>query len=156
MTIENRIRTFAAAVPAAALLLTLAACDAPPDDASTRADRDAPGLTLAAGQPTDLSLAGGSVRTRRPFLAVVQPVTKRNAEMLRVWPPHGVVVLNVPGGGAAAAAGLKADDVIIAVDGTPLKGVNDFRNRIDFASADRPLALTVVRGPVQVALQVRF
>jgi len=156
MTIENRIRTLVAAVPVAALLASLAACDVAPEDASARADRGASGLTLASEQPTDLSVAGGPLRARRPFLAVVEPVTKRNAELLRVWPPHGVVVLTVPGGGAAAAAGLRAHDVIVAVDGTPLKGVNDLRDRIDLASADRPLALTVVRGPVQVALHVRF
>jgi len=41
------------------------------------------------------------------------------------WSPRGVRVLAVPAEGAAAEAGLLADDRLLAIDGKPIAGLND-------------------------------
>jgi len=52
----------------------------------------------------------------------------------------------------AAAAGLQAEDVIVAIDGTPITGFEAVRERVE-ASPGEPLALTVERDGERVALE---
>lgn len=55
-------------------------------------------------------------------------------------------------GGAAEAAGFKAGDLIVSIDGTPVESFNDMQ-RIVGASADTELTFVVDRGGGQMTLQ---
>lgn len=53
--------------------------------------------------------------------------------------------------GAAAAAGFKVGDLIVAIDGNPVESFSDVQNVVYF-SADRPLTFTVQRDGAPVVL----
>lgn len=68
--------------------------------------------------------------------------------------PHlPVVVGKVIAGGPAAAAGLQAGDVIVAIDGRPVSEFMDFRNDIS-ARPGATVALDVRRGPADLKVEV--
>ena len=66
---------------------------------------------------------------------------------------HSPRIERLTPGGAAEAAGLKAGDVVVAVEGLPLAGATALIERVR-TSAGRPLALRVQRGAELVELQV--
>lgn len=43
---------------------------------------------------------------------------------------HGVIVQEVQPGGPAAASGIQANDIIVSIDGTQIKGINDLRRTL--------------------------
>lgn len=69
----------------------------------------------------------------RPHLGVeTQDITPALAQAFKLLPrATGALVLRVEAGSAAAAAGLAAGDILLAVDGTELAGVADLLARID-------------------------
>jgi len=71
-----------------------------------------------------------------------------------VWPP---VIGRVASDSPAAAAGLRTGDVIVSIDGRPVRHWEDL-DRAVAASSGRPLQLTVVHGGVteQVTIQPRL
>jgi serine protease Do len=63
---------------------------------------------------------------------------------------HGVVVQDVTG--AAERAGVQAGDVIVAVNNTPVKSVDELRNLID--KAGKSVALLVQRNDARIFIPV--
>ena len=99
---------------------------------------------------------GGAVK--RPWLgAKLQAVTVEIADSMGLKRPAGALIANVTPASPAAKAGLKAGDVIVAVDGQEVDDPNAF----DYRFATKPLggnaSLGVLRGghdlTVPVALQ---
>ena len=66
----------------------------------------------------------------------------------------GVLVTSVAAGTPAAAAGLKAGDVITTVNGTTVASVNDLRRSLAGAADD--VTLTIVRDRKDVTLKATF
>ena len=64
-----------------------------------------------------------------------------------------VLVGNVVGGSAAAAAGLMAGDEIVSIDNQPIRRARDLIDTVR-ASADKPLQFTVRRGDTELEVQV--
>jgi Do/DeqQ family serine protease len=101
------------------------------------------------------SAQGGSSVVRRPWLgAKLQAVTPEIADSLNLKRPTGALVANVTAKSPAARAGLRAGDLIVAVDGQPVDDVNAF----DYRFATKPLGgqaqLGVMRGGREVKLPV--
>src|SRR5436853_3566600 len=87
----------------------------------------------------------GGTAVKRPWLgARLQAVTSDLAESLGLKRPGGALIANVSPGSPAARAGLKASDLIVAVDGQAIDDPNAF----DYRFATRPLG-----GSAQVDVQ---
>ncbi len=73
----------------------------------------------------------------------------------RPLPPHArarlgresaVEIVEVAPGSPAERAGLRAEDLIVGIDGDPIERVDDVQRRMTHEVIDRPLALSVLRG----------
>jgi S1-C subfamily serine protease len=85
-------------------------------------------------------------RVRRAWIGIAggaRPLPPRvRAEVGR---ESAVEVVEVIAGSPAAAAGLRVEDLIVAVDGEPIAGVDDLQRLMDEDRIGAPCALTVVR-----------
>jgi S1-C subfamily serine protease len=86
----------------------------------------------------------GEVRRGRLGITV-QPVTSDVAEGLELPEIAGALVNSVERGSPADRAGLKAGDVITAINGTGVTSSNELRNRIAHLGPDAKVDLTIVR-----------
>lgn len=83
---------------------------------------------------------------RRGVLGVtIQDLTEELAEAFDVDQKEGVVVTQVMDDSAAKDAGLKSGDVVVAVDGRPVKRASDLRNKVGLAPIGEKVELTIVR-----------
>jgi Do/DeqQ family serine protease len=101
------------------------------------------------------SAKSGGKAVKRPWLgARLQAVTPEIAETLGLRLPTGALVANVVSNSPAARAGLKASDLITAIDGQAIEDPNAF----DYRFATRPLGGTaqvdVLRAGKTVKLTV--
>jgi S1-C subfamily serine protease len=67
----------------------------------------------------------------------------------------GALVTEVEPESPAAAAGLKVGDVLIGVDGAPVREPGDLRGRLALRNGGAPLALDLVRGGKPLAVSLR-
>jgi serine protease Do len=94
---------------------------------------------------------------QRGFLGVsVQDLTPALAEALDVPAPGGAIVGGVEPGSPAARAGLRPDDVVVAIDGDEIESARALTRRVGFAEPGDTVVLTVHRDgkprQVKVAL----
>jgi serine protease Do len=86
-------------------------------------------------------------KVRRGRIGVtIQPVTGDIAKSLGLSEVKGALVNNVEAGGPAAAAGVKAGDVIVKFNGRELDNGNDLRNHVAATAPGTKATITVVRG----------
>jgi Do/DeqQ family serine protease len=101
------------------------------------------------------SAKGGGSAVQRPWLgASLQAVTSDIADSLGLKLPTGALVSSVSQGGPAASAGLKAGDVITAVDGQPVDDPNAFGYRFGTKAIGGTAQLTVLRRGRELVLTV--
>jgi serine protease Do len=82
--------------------------------------------------------------TRGSIGVTWQPNTK--PETLRAYGlDHGVILSDVRKGGPAEKAGVKADDIILAINGKPIKDGDDLMGRVADMPVGSPTAITVDR-----------
>ncbi|HHO68181.1 MAG TPA: PDZ domain-containing protein, partial [Gammaproteobacteria bacterium] len=69
---------------------------------------------------------------------------------------EGGVLVEEVGPGAAAKAGIRSGDIILRIDGKPVKDVKSFEKMIDKLPAGKSVAVLVQRrgGPIFLALKV--
>ncbi|WP_024520110.1 DegQ family serine endoprotease [Bradyrhizobium sp. Tv2a-2] len=101
------------------------------------------------------SAKSGGKSVKRPWLgAKLQTVTPDIADSLGLKTPSGALVASVVQGSPAARAGLKASDLITAIDGQPIDDPNGF----DYRFATHPLGGTsqidAIRGGKTLKLAV--
>jgi Do/DeqQ family serine protease len=101
------------------------------------------------------SAEGGGTAVKRPWLgAKLQPVTPDIADGLGLKRPAGALVASLTAASPAARAGLKAGDLIVAIDGQEVEDPNAF----DYRFATKPLGgtarLALIRGGKEVTLPV--
>ena len=94
-------------------------------------------------------------RFRRAYLGIAggsRPLPPRLATALERG--GAIEVVEVVGGSPAAAAGLRAEDLIVSVDGAAVEGVDDLQRLMTGDAIGRPLAVAVVRQGEQIGVEV--
>ena len=86
------------------------------------------------------------VSARKPLGMTVQNITPEIAKGLGLKTETGVLVAGVVPGSPAANADLRAGDVIQQVNKTPVKNVEDFKQKIENAKDKEPILLLIQRG----------
>jgi Do/DeqQ family serine protease len=101
------------------------------------------------------SAKSGGKAVKRPWLgARLQAVTPDIADSLGLRSPTGALVANVVHNGPAARAGLKASDLIVAVDGQTVDDPNAFDYRFGTKPLGGTAEIDVQRGGKTVKLAV--
>jgi len=90
---------------------------------------------------------------RRRIGITTTELTKQLADYFGIAEGRGVLVTSVTEGGPAATAGLKAGDVIIAVDGEKVDETGDIANIVN-RKKEGEVVLTVVRNRSQQTIRV--
>ena len=101
----------------------------------------------------DQILAQGHV-TRGWLGITIQAVTQPLAQSFGLDKPAGALVSEVEAGGPAAKAGLKAGDVIVAIDGTSIGDSGELPARIGATKPGTPVRLDVWRDGASQRLSV--
>jgi S1-C subfamily serine protease len=86
----------------------------------------------------------------------VQSLTPELAKALGLKDSRGVLINSVQPGSPAEKAGLRAGDVITALNGTPIDDPNALRNRIASTPPGTEVTLTVVRDGHEQQVQARL
>ena len=109
-----------------------------------------------ARQVMEQLLRHGEVR-RGQLGVVVQDLTPDLARALGVEARDGAVIAEVGRGSPAEGAGLRRGDVVVAMEGTPVRGPADLRNRVGLTPVGATVTLTVLRENRrrQVAVAIR-
>jgi serine protease Do/serine protease DegQ len=84
-----------------------------------------------------------------------QDLTPELAEALGLDFSEGALVKHVGRGSPAAIAGLRQGDIVIAIDGQPVKGGMDVRNKIGLLRVGDIVELTVMRGGEVLSLNAQ-
>jgi len=90
-------------------------------------------------------VASGSV-SRGRIGVQIQNMSPELAKNLGINQASGALVGGVEKGTPAELAGIKAGDVITAIDGTAIQGSSDLRNRVGLSPIGTTLEMTVLRG----------
>ena len=101
-------------------------------------------------------LASGTSVERRTIGVSVATSDVANRLRASVGLPErdGLLVRGVHPGSPADSAGLRAGDLIVAVDGSPVATPDALASAIESGAEDRPIAVTVVRGAEELTLEV--
>lgn len=96
-------------------------------------------------------------RVIRSWLGVtVQDITLAVKETLHLPVDQGSLVMEVVAGSPAYRAGIKANDVIIAFDGQPIKSSRELPKQIAHTPAGKKVIVTLVRKKKRVTLDVEL
>jgi Do/DeqQ family serine protease len=96
-----------------------------------------------------------SGRVVRGWLGIaIQDVTDELAGTFGVKEREGVLVAEVVKGGPAEAAGVRQGDVIVELNGAPIKEVPDLQRRVAAVAPGQPVRLKVIRDRKPVAFTV--
>ena len=94
---------------------------------------------------------------RRGLLGVIiddlEPLV---AETMGLDRNHGVVIDVVTPGGAADKAGVKVDDVVLAIDGQPMRNSTELRDRIGRTAPGTEIELLVLRDGKEKRIKVEL
>src|SRR5438034_10266617 len=120
----------------------------------------AQGLCFAIGINTAKFVAGRLLRDgriRRAYIGVeaqTAPLHRRLVRFYDLPQESGVIVSAVTPGSPAQRAGLREGDVIVALDGKPVAGVDDLHRLLTDAHVGVSSSLTVLRWTQKLELQV--
>jgi S1-C subfamily serine protease len=95
-------------------------------------------------------------RVRRAYLGVAaapRPLPPRAAADL--GRTVGLEVIEVTAGSPAQQAGLQGEDIVVAINGTPVERVEELQRRLSSEAIDQLQTLTVLRAGRRVDLRVR-
>jgi S1-C subfamily serine protease len=120
----------------------------------------AQGLCFAIGVNTARFVAsrllqGGHIR--RSYIGIeaqTAPLHRRQVRFYDLPKETGVIVLNVPDDSPAKKAGLEQYDVIVALDGEAVAGVDDLHRLLTDSRVGKTLPLTVLRRTEKLVLKI--
>jgi serine protease Do len=108
-----------------------------------------------ARRVTDQLITNGSVV--RGYLGIlIADLTPQLAESFGFKGEHGILVQDVTKASPAAVAGLKAGDIILERDGTPMRNASSFRNAIAATAPESEVRLKVFREGKEVDVSVKL
>lgn len=100
-------------------------------------------------------LAHGRVRRGRMGIVGEQiPLPPRLRVLAGVDQASGVLVRDIAGGSPAENAGIRTGDIMVALDGVRVTGVDDITRLLDASRIGRSIELTFVRGQAQTSARV--
>jgi serine protease Do len=115
------------------------------------------GFAVPANMATALLPQLQKGKIQRGWLGVsVQDLSDELARALKVPVQKGAIVTDVQGDTPAAKAGLKTDDVITAIEGTPVESSRGLTRDIGFRAPGETVKLTVFRNGKQQQVQVKL
>ena len=98
-------------------------------------------------------VANGKVR--RGLLGInIQEITEDNKEFFKLKDTKGVLISQVTAGSAAEKAGLKRDDVVIAINGEPIDDRNILRNKVAGTLPGTEIKVKIVRDTQEQEIPV--
>jgi Do/DeqQ family serine protease len=83
-----------------------------------------------------------------------QEITPEIAESFRLASTNGVLIAGVQRGGPADRAGLKKDDVLVAIEGSPVKDPNSMLNLVAALVPGKPASIWLKRDNKDLQIQV--
>ena len=93
----------------------------------------------------------------RGWLGVqIQPVTRDIAESLGLKEAQGALVSEAQSGGPAARAGIRSGDVVVSVNGEPIKDARELARKIGGLNPDSTARIGVVRNGRDETVEVRL
>lgn len=93
----------------------------------------------------------------RGFLGVsIQDITPDLAESFKLKDTKGVIVPDVSPDSAAAKAGLKAGDIVVAFDGQPVEKAAEFQRRVAMRKPGSEVEITVLRDGKKQTLTAKL
>lgn len=130
---------------------------------NTAVIRGAQGIAFAVASNTANFVISEIIRygaVRRAFIGVSAdtiPLPRRTALMAGLANSAAVRLRSIEPGGPAAKAGLKEGDVIAAIDGVSVTGVDDLVHLLDGSRIGKTIAFTVLRrlGRVEITVTPR-
>jgi S1-C subfamily serine protease len=100
-------------------------------------------------------LGHGKVRRRQLGIAATTvPLPRMLVRELDLVTDYAVQVMQVAPGSAADAAGIRTDDLIVAVQGRVVTTVDDVHRLLTQLPLDQPLSVTVIRDEERVELEI--
>lgn len=96
-------------------------------------------------------------KVRRAFIGMsgsTVPVSRRVARFLEIEQDSGVRVSEVQPNSPAANSGLRADDLIVGIDGAPARTVDDLQRLLDESRIGKLCVLRILRGAQPLYLSV--
>ena len=84
----------------------------------------------------------------------IAEVTDEDVPRLKLRDARGVLVRGVMPGEPAAVGGVKADDVLVAVDGTPLEGARDLQRVVSTTPVGKRVRLVLLREGRETEVEV--
>jgi S1-C subfamily serine protease len=95
-------------------------------------------------------------RVRRAYLGIVGGTRRLPAELAeRIGRPAGLEVVQLLDGSPAAAAGVRAGDLIVSLDGRPIAGVGDLQRSLVGDLVGRAVEVTLERDGVLAELAIK-
>jgi serine protease Do len=93
----------------------------------------------------------------RGYLGVeLQPIDQDMAEAFKLDRPQGILITQVSKDSAADKAGLKQGDILLEINGTPIKSVETFRNIISLTQPNTEISLKVSRSGKILMIPVKI
>jgi S1-C subfamily serine protease len=116
-----------------------------------RKDGEFRAKVIAAGERGEPKFVSAAPLKEKPAEPAKKPEAPAAAKApgslgVQVLEDSGVKVVEVKAGGAAAAAGIKEGDVLMEVDGKPIRTIDDLKGVLKGKSAGDTLSVTVSRG----------
>ena len=99
-------------------------------------------------------ISGGKI-TRGYLGATIQPVTPEIAESVGIPGQKGALVAELVPGGPAEKAGVMAGDVVLSVNGHPVKNASELTREVASSHSGDILSLAIVRAGQQKTIQVK-
>jgi S1-C subfamily serine protease len=127
---------------------------------NTAAILGAQGLAFAIGIDTALHVVSSLIREGRVRRSVIgvgaqnAPLSRRFARFHGVEAEAAVRVTSVEAASPAARAGLREGDLIVALDGEPVGGIDDLHRLLTGERAGKQAPLTVLRGHERKVLSI--
>ncbi len=111
-------------------------------------------INMARNAMEQIVRTGGVKRGR--IGVTIQDLTPELAASLGARHSEGAVISGVEASSSAERAGLRPGDIVVAVDGTPVRGASQLRNRLGFTPVNNQIALTVERAGADRNVQLRI
>jgi len=85
---------------------------------------------------------------------VFLPVSPGSATALKIDSDRGLIVRSVLAGGAGAKAGIREDDVLLSVDGTPVNSLADLTAAVNAAAPHHSAQFEMSREGVPLDMTI--